>query len=398
MTVVKLPVLFAAAWAVLSSSPASAADAAPGSLTASLAYRETAQSFSSTGVRITDQATPFKKEPTLGKGAVRRGRLSFPGSSESAIPFIWDYSRGNLYLDLNRNEDLTDDAAGVFHAAGFSSGYYRQATFTNVHLTFQTKAGAVPWLADLNFSEYSGRLNLNAAQRSLWAAKVELGGQDWQVGFIGTPGDKFDAAASSYLLLRPWSRKDQPFHVFDGSLDAFLFPEKLFFNQRLYTVERTWLSDSNSPMCQLKLAERPAVLGAMKLTGQHIQRVVLSDGPCAAVLDSPEAIVTLPVGRYQNYQVEVGKGSATAHLDLPYGTRNTPVVISSNTAALLTVGGPLTNTVAFSRRGQYLILAYSLVGAGGQTYQLETRDYQNPPRFAVYHGQRQVASGKFEFG
>jgi len=63
----------------------------------------------------------------------------------------------------------------------------------------------------------------------------------------------------------------------------------------------------------------------------------------------------------------------------------------------LAVGGPLTNSVSIQRQGKYLALNYELVGAKGP-YELAIQDRSHPPEFAVYQGDKKVASGKFEFG
>ena len=65
---------------------------------------------------------------------------------------------------------------------------------------------------------------------------------------------------------------------------------------------------------------------------------------------------------------------------------------------VLNVGGPLTNSVTASRHGQDLRLDYRLVGAGGQSYQLANQDRSKPPEFAIYKGEKKIASGAFEFG
>ena len=65
---------------------------------------------------------------------------------------------------------------------------------------------------------------------------------------------------------------------------------------------------------------------------------------------------------------------------------------------MLTAGGPLTNSVTVTRRGNLLVFDYRLLGAGGDTYQLGTTDYSKPPQFAVYQGDQKIASGNFEFG
>jgi hypothetical protein len=43
-------------------------------------------------------------------------------------------------------------------------------------------------------------------------------------------------------------------------------------------------------------------------------------------------------------------------------------------------------------------MAYQLVGAGGEAYQLANQDRSHPPEFAVFKGDKKIASGKFEFG
>ena len=74
------------------------------------------------------------------------------------------------------------------------------------------------------------------------------------------------------------------------------------------------------------------------------------------------------------------------------------ISVSDKAPAVLDAGGPLTNSVTAIREGQDLRLDYKLIGAGGATYQLVKHDTSKPPEFAIYKGDRKIASGKFEFG
>src|ERR1035438_1636697 len=74
----------------------------------SLEYQETTDSVINWGIDMTTQTAPFKKEPAVASGKTIRGVLNFGGPS-NAIPFLWQCAAGKLYLDLNRNHDLTDD-------------------------------------------------------------------------------------------------------------------------------------------------------------------------------------------------------------------------------------------------------------------------------------------------
>ena len=73
------------------------------------------------------------------------------------------------------------------------------------------------------------------------------------------------------------------------------------------------------------------------------------------------------------------------------------ITVNDTKPAVLTAGGPLTNSVSVIRQGRKLSLNYQLVGAGG-AYQLVNQDRSHPPEFTVYQGDQKVASGKFEFG
>jgi len=69
--------------------------------------------------------------------------------------------------------------------------------------------------------------------------------------------------------------------------------------------------------------------------------------------------------------------------------------------AVLTMGGPLTNSISVARHGWNLNLTYRLIGAEGGDYRLWECDRTksgSPPQFAIYNGNKKIASGKFEYG
>src|SRR3989339_1254366 len=61
-----------------------------------------------------DRDKPFDKEPNLSNQEVFRGELEI-GLSEKKekMGFVWYKSEGKLYVDLNRDGDLTNDPNGV---------------------------------------------------------------------------------------------------------------------------------------------------------------------------------------------------------------------------------------------------------------------------------------------
>lgn len=364
-----------------------------------LTYQEVEYGVISGGLRITSQPGPFKREPDCGQRKVRRGRLSWRELPAQAVPFLWDQTPWKLYLDLNRNEDLTDDPAGVFSGASKPAVGTKQQ-FTNIHLAFATEAGRHPVLVDLDLWAYREHFQAVATMRSFWAGLISLHGRDWQVGFIESPEGRIGLARHGHLLVRPWAARQEQFNVQSGTLDALEFPDKLFVQGQAYRVECQYERQEDQPQYRLKLTQQRVPLGELKLTGEFVRRLVLKDGSYTVVVDAPAGTVPVPMGNYSAYQVQVQKGDVIALADTALAREGikTRLVVASNPPATLTAGGPLTNIVTLTRWGRSLVLNQRLVGAGGTTYRFPNRDRRQPPRFTVYQGDQQLGSGQFEYG
>jgi hypothetical protein len=144
--------------------------------------------------------------------------------------------------------------------------------------------------------------------------------------------------------------------------------------------------------------EQSIALGDLKITGQFIRRLVLTGGPYLVILDQPSDVVTIPTGSYNQSDIQLEQNGAEAFCNSGQSQVARRLSVTDKTPAGLTAGGPLTNSVTASRHGRDLRLDYRLVGAGGETYQLANQDRSKPPEFAIYKGDKKIASGKFEFG
>ena len=373
-----------------------------------LEYRE-ANSFTPSfnwGIPVVVQSTSFTKEPDFGRRKVARGTLKFGDSTDHAVAFVWDPSQGKLHLDLNRNQDLTDDPEGVYACPSPAGVNYPQ-TFERVRLAFITPKGIHPVLVDLSFYS-SGSLNLpphvGAGCRSYWEGKVVLEGKEWQLGLTDNLQGGAGNVEGGELLLQPWLGRGRGHPEPIGSPDLLRFERNhlYFFGGQAFALECTYIQQDNHPKYRIDLKPQPAELGELKLTGQFISRLVLTrDGakPLTAVLDKPGSVEKIPAGTYREYRARLQQGQTEAcRTPDRYGLAPSmkPLVVSGRGPSLLELGGPLTNVVAVNRRGKSLVLNYQLVGAGGETYELPGP--RQPPEFAVYQAQHKVASGAFEFG
>jgi hypothetical protein len=363
----------------------------------SLDYHEVGFSFNDTSLPVTARKEPFKKELAAGWGDLVRGSLNLGGAGTHDVGFAWDRGAGKLYLDLNRNLDLTDDPGGVFSDRAGRREVFQ--TFTNVHLPCKTFAGTHPVLMDLKFYFHKGA-NCSAQMRSFWQAKVVLQGEEWQVGLLeGRYSPQYGSSVGSSLLLRPWAERNQRFSCLfnNDSLAAFPFTEKVFFGGRGYRLQCTNEIQGENVKVRMQFTEQRPKLGELKVTGSYVHRVMLQSGPYLVLVDKPEGVVKVPVGEYGDLKVWLKKGDAEACPGPRWGSEGRGITVSGTKPAVLTAGGPLTNSVSISSRGRHLRLNYELLGQGGR-HQLANQDRSHPPEFAVYQGDRKIASGKFEFG
>jgi hypothetical protein len=139
--------------------------------------------------------------------------------------------------------------------------------------------------------------------------------------------------------------------------------------------------------------------GTLEVVGKGIQLLVLV-GPRYAQersIDRPGPSVRLPAGRYSVKEVVLMGGLERRHP----GPQASLAAVRQFTVVpgqpcRLEIDTRLTSTVTFQRRGSVLKLYYALVGADGWKY--SPRDRSDPPRFTVYQGDREIGSGKFEYG
>lgn len=363
---------------------------------ASLEYQETDYSVVNWGVSLTTQTVPFKNEPAVATGKTVRGVLNFGGNPSNAIAFVWQRGVGKLFLDLNRNQDLTDDAAGVFSVRGTKLGSYQ--SFAGVHLPLSTTGGNDQVLVDINFWDYGSRPNCSLAVRSFWQGQVTLSGRDWQVGIVQNVLNQVGPFENGQLLLRPWERRSQAFTAYGDAPDAFPFTRKVFVDSHAYQLEPITNAQNGANQLALRFTEQSVALGELKVTGKFIQRLVLPGGMYLVLLDQPAGIVKIPTGSYNQPIVRLEQNGTVAFCNPNQTPNSRRFSVDDKTPAVLNVGGPLTNSVNVSRHGEDLRLDYRLVGVGGETYQMANENRSHPPEFAIEKGDKQIASGKFEFG
>lgn len=134
--------------------------------------------------------------------------------------------------------------------------------------------------------------------------------------------------------------------------------------------------------------------GELHMEGDGITKLTLVDEQDKqSQFSAPGPVITLPGGKYRLFEVSL-EGGYTCRFYLE--PQEQWITVSPDQPATLKVGAPLRQAGRVERRGRSMILNYELRGRGGERY--VPGSTSEPPTFAVYKGERKVASGDFEYG
>jgi hypothetical protein len=344
-------------------------------------------------LRFSPEIKPFLKEPDFSRHRVVCGAFGCGARTNEFLPFAWDQTANRLYLDLNGNRDLTDDAEATY--AGEYDGQLQ--LFPRVKLNFNTPSGRHRYLVDLRLGgATTAQLSGTFVLRSFWQGRVELGGRPYQIGLVENPDAKTLADQTRYLLFRAWGARTEPILLNPGTPHTVHWPQRVYLAGQSFGLSSHYTNQGGSPCYLLELTPARPQLGELRLSGQNLYRLILQQpSGYTAILDTPGSAERIPAGTYQTAEVWLRQGAAEAFYDGPL-----PLTVGADASVSLAIGGPLTNSVVAERSGDNLILRYQLVGAGRHslTYRMSTEDRTNPPGWIILSGGKQIARGKFAYG
>ena len=370
----------------------------------------------------------FSREPVYSGPGVFRGLLRLGNDTNAFMPFAWDERQQRLYLDLNRNRDLTDDPAGVFTAA--AQGLQ---LFPGILLKFPSKQGPYKVRVDAHVFGQGGQggaVRVFLYVRSLWDGAVELNGKKWYVAVIDRPDGRLGPKLgpkeiSDRMLLRPWEQRDKPSlwwhatlpHMHDLShvklvtfpyrytgnaevFDAFNLPASLFLEGHAYRLDCQVERAGTQAGLALSFQQVQPPRGKLHLGGDFIQRIVLDGGGSpdgiTAVFDTPAADVEVPIGAYARQLVLLQRAGGT---NFAVGLGTNRLAVTATSEARLDAGGPLRNMVEIaSASGGTVSLQYRLANAGNVGFHLAIHDEKAPPQLTIRQADAVVGRGQFEFG
>ncbi len=332
----------------------------------------------------------FEKEPDFDQRNIVRGLIPLGSNKKNYVGFAWDRANNTLYIDLNRNRDLTDDPNGILTSKLHGSFQH----FRDIQLTLQKQNLILPYTIEMRMYSY-GRNNTScsATIHSGYSAEIELYGRRWHVGIVDnmngniSPGDQF--------ILSPL---DLDFS-FPKNSHQLRVPRSIFLDSYNYDVSFEFQQGTKKPTLQLRLEESPKPMGKLNIEGEHIARLVLEFGSSTVLLHYPQQNVSIPVGDYYCSGVYLYcKDAGLFNPQREFGTKKESISITEDGLATLKAGGPLKNIVEINRSGTTLKLDYELIGIDNKSYTRLSDSRDKPPIFTIYKGNKEIVSDKFEYG
>ena len=297
---------------------------------------------------------------------VRGALVTGPNPKSDLLGFAVDSKRKRLYLDLNRNLDLTDDPKGV-HYSGFFTNWKR---YSDIDIYVQRGEMHIPYRIDLWINRFS-------SVKSGWSGTIDRGETIWILDVVDNLDgvlDRKDILAIDFGNRFPWN----PNLFLDG--EAF---------------DLAYLFENRDGTGVLVIEARPIhpPMGRLKIEGAGIEQLVLT-GYFNAIINQPQKEIMVPAGRYTRKIVYIGSDEESERGFS--GRIKYSLEIVEGETTVMKAGKPLRNSVEWTRRGSMIDLKYALVGVGGEKYSesFGNRDY----RFKIYHGNQVVHSGKFDYG
>jgi hypothetical protein len=144
--------------------------------------------------------------------------------------------------------------------------------------------------------------------------------------------------------------------------------------------------------CQAQ--EQKQALGELRIEGKYIEWLVLcGKNGLTKQFSEPNETIKLAIGEYRIQNVSLKGGYTCNSLN---ASTNGWITIAENEPVVLKVGAPLKQILTVNRQGKNLIMDYKLLGVGGEAYINGARSSR--PGFTIYKGDKEIATGRFEYG
>jgi hypothetical protein len=364
-------------------------EALPGEHVFFLKQEDVSQAAATISFDISRKGVEFKKEPDLGKGKLVRSVIPLDKKKNIVLPFVSNKTARTLYIDFNRNLDLTDDQNNVFKGEQVS----RMVAFNRVRLNIPFGDKTITYTATINFPGWPARNTEELIIHTTWQGDIELEGKSWRLVMVDGLDGEIGAGSHDRYNFIPLSQE-----AATPDYEMLPFPKDyVFINNKAYRITSSFVQKDKAMEARVSLVEKDASLGELNLTGKYIRRLVLleSQDLYHVILENPQERINIPTGKYSHEKLSLWRDNPSSRVS--YNLDN-KIDVSSGTPAIFKAGGPLKNVVKTTRSGNRLTPSYELHDADDNKVEFEDINNDNPPDVVFYQNGQKIHSGRFAYG
>jgi hypothetical protein len=338
----------------------------------------------------------FRKEPSYRSPKVTRGVIPMGADPKRGMGFACDGEGKQLYLDRNRDLDLTNDGEPVRWDAADSYGLPQKPFMV------EFASGPVVRRYFASLTKYPWQALLYLGVSTSWMGSATVDGKPWKLAVLDNLDGDFDGADTLFFGI------GESGSVTTESVrnDQYFLPRSFVVDGKAYGLSVAFSDDSPEADVVATISASTAPLVTKRLAGGKIRRLRLdrvnvdpsqqipipadqTGNTGFALYDHPGEFVEVPEGFLGRITVEVDGGFT--HLSSPNRA------IGEGARGDLRYGAPLKPTLTAVPTGNRLQLDFKVSDDWGNEY-TSANTPDSPPAFAVYRGSTKVGEGKFEYG
>ena len=332
-----------------------------------------------------DKKPVFTTKPDFKGSEIIYGYMK-TGDDKFDIPFAWDFSTATLYIDANRNADLTDDTDAVFRT---EEGIRQE--FEDIKLNLSYLSTTLPLTVSISLNKFDEYTYGSASLVYGFKQNITLDNKKYKLLVT----DNLDGQLNKEDLFTILPR--DPNNMLLTQMCSVYLPERLFLEGKCYECLFEYrVDDFDKLSVDATFTEVPIICALVQINAKFIERLVLVGGDITSILFQPRDTISVPVGTYEC--LDICLAASDRLLIASNNPRTLELTIGDTEVVDFKGGDPLKPSVEILRRaGRNLTLSYELKGSAGESYP-SNFDYEKPPIFEAYKGEKLIASGEFEYG
>lgn len=353
----------------------------------------------------TRKDVPFRLEPELGNRDVGRGYMQF--DTDGLMPFLYDYDRNILMIDVNRDGNIMDDAPMQFDPKAEEAAQTFDLMLTGTATRrYRIRTEGLQRRSRIKMASCRARIPTFLVE-SGWVAEVELDGRRYEIQFCDdtVPGS-VGKDCMDRIRFRPVPVEGSTTEtLWEGSASPRL-GEGIFLGSREYHFEFAFVDDSETSAMEVRIREHAPRVVPVTLVGEHIRGVHLAGkindslAPVThVILYGTTGSVNIPVAFYRDVVTEL---EYTPGIGIPVRWQDVICPLVDERGTTLVVGAPLKPSLSVQSYGRTLSIGFSFHNSVGQKASLSlpepADDASSRPVVIISKNGEVIERGNFRYG